>query len=73
LFDAQHVQCLDSRDYVLFGYTGDGKLMDDLGTSGGSRKVQVYNGRAVISIANKGGKGVASVSSQGLVTQLLEL
>jgi len=73
LFDAQHVQCLDSRDYVLFGYTGDGKLMDDLGTSSGSRKVQVYNGRAVISIANKGGKGVASVSSQGLVTQLLEL
>jgi len=73
IFDAQHVQCLDSRDYVLFGYTGDGKLMDDLGTSAGSRKVQVYNGRAVISIANKGGKGVASVSSQGLVTQLLEL
>jgi beta-galactosidase len=81
-FDAQQVLCLDASQYVIFGYTGDGKLIDNQGTATGSRKVQLYNGRAVISIEknsstemNKGNmaKGVASVRSEGLPTALLEL
>ncbi len=73
VFDAQQVLCLDASQYVLFGYTGDGKLIDDQGTATGSRKVQLYNGRAVISIEKNKGRGVASVKSEGLPTAFLEL
>ena len=73
LFDAEQVLCLDASQYVTFGYTGEGKLIDNQGTSAGSRKVQLYNGRAVISIQKSKGKGVASVKSEGLATALLEL
>jgi len=73
LFDANQVLCLDASQYVLFGYTGDGRLIDNQGTATGSRKVQLYNGRAVISIEKNKGKGVASVKSEGLPTALLEL
>ena len=73
VYDAQGVLCLDADQYVLFGYTGDGKLIDNLGTADGSRKVQLYNGRAVISVQQDSGSGVASVKSEGLPTVLLNL
>ncbi len=60
LFDAKGVQCLDAADWIRFGLTGDGVMLDDLGTSSGSRLVQLYNGRAIIRIQTKGGKSVAS-------------
>jgi beta-galactosidase len=66
LYDANKVMCLDARNIVTFGLTGDGKLVDNLGTSSGSRKVEVYNGRAIIRVKLNGGKSVASVKSQGL-------
>jgi hypothetical protein len=34
-------------------WQGDGKLIDNLGTSSGSRYVQPYKGRAVIRIKNE--------------------
>jgi len=73
LFDANGVICLDSRQPVEFGLTGDGRLMDNLGTSRGSRKVQLYNGRAQIDVRLNGGKSVASVSSEGLKTRFVEI
>jgi beta-galactosidase len=66
LYDANKVMCLDARNIVTFGLTGDCKLVDNLGTSSGSRKVEVYNGRAIIRVKLNGGKSVASVKSQGL-------
>ncbi len=45
LFDANRIQCLDARQRVRFGITGDGRLLDNLGTSTGSREVELYNGR----------------------------
>jgi beta-galactosidase len=39
LLDANNVLCLDAKDYVEFGLTGDGKLIDNQGTPTGSRKV----------------------------------
>jgi beta-galactosidase len=73
LLDANGILCLDAKDYVYFGLTGDGKLIDNQGTSSGSRKVQLYNGRAVISLYTNNGKNVASVKSDGIPTQFLTL
>jgi beta-galactosidase len=73
LLDAQGVLCLDARNRVSFGLAGDGALMDNLGTSTGARTVQVYNGRASISMRLNGGRSVLSVTSTGLPTQFLHL
>ncbi len=72
-YDQQNVMCLDAVNLVRFGLVGDGKLMDDLGTSTGSRSVQLYNGRAQISLRMTGSQTVASVSSKGLPTQFLNV
>ncbi|HWW77431.1 MAG TPA: hypothetical protein VNZ44_18660, partial [Pyrinomonadaceae bacterium] len=66
------VPCLDARNVVRFGLTGDGRLLDNLGTSTGARKVELYNGRARISAELKGA-AVASVSAEGLPTAFLKL
>ena len=73
LFDDKGVQCLDAVNWINFGLTGDGKLIDNLGTSSGSRKVQAYNGRAIISADLKSGKSVVSVKSDGLPTVFVNL
>ena len=71
-FDAKGVLCLDARNFVRFGLAGDGRLIDNLGTSITARKVQLYNGRALINMQRKG-KSVVSVSSEGLPTAFLSL
>ena len=73
LQDNKHLQCLDAVNWVRFGLTGDGKLVDNQGTSSGSRYVQVYNGRAIIKVKTNSGKSVASVQSDGLQTVFLPL
>jgi beta-galactosidase len=65
--------CLDAANVVRFGLTGDGRLLDDLGTVGGSRVVQLANGRARISLPLTGTKAVVSVASEGLATQFLDV
>ena len=72
LYDAKGVQCLDSRNVVRFSLAGEGKLLDNLGTSGGSRELQLYNGRAEISITRKGGCSVGVVS-EGLPPAFIHL
>ena len=66
VYDSKGVQCLDATNFIEFGLTGDGKLIDDLGTPTGSRKVQLYNGRAEISYKVNKGKSVASAKVAGL-------
>jgi beta-galactosidase len=73
LFDSKGVQCLDAINWINFSLTGDGILLDDLGTSSGSRKVQAYNGRAIISINTNKGNSVVGVQSPGLKTVFLNL
>ncbi|WP_254846570.1 glycoside hydrolase family 2 TIM barrel-domain containing protein [Hymenobacter sp. CRA2] len=74
LYDAQGVQCLDAANWVNFSLAGAGQLLDDLGTSSGSRKVQAYNGRAIIRLrAPQKGKTAVAVQSPGLETVLLTL
>lgn len=73
LLDDKGVQCLDAVNWINFSSAGDGALLDDLGTSRGSRKVQAYNGRAIISLKTNGGKSVVGVSSPGLTSVFLNL
>ena len=72
VFDKDGVPCLDAVNTVRFGLTGDGCLLDNLGTSTGSRVVQLYNGRAQISL-QLAGEVVASVRSEGMKTVFLNL
>ena len=73
LFDDKNVQCLDAANWIRFGLAGDGKLIDNLGTSSGSRLVQLYNGRAIIRVQTKGGKSVLSAKVEGVPTIFLNL
>jgi beta-galactosidase len=73
LLDAKGVLCLDARDRVWFGLTGDGLLLGDTGTSTGSRSVEVYNGRAEISLSRNDGTSVVSVRSKILPTAFLTI
>jgi len=73
LLDSKSVLCLDAVNWVDFSLTGDGTLLDDLGTSKGSRKLQVFNGRAIISIKTNKGKSVVGVQSPGIQTVFLNL
>jgi beta-galactosidase len=72
-FDSKGVLCLDARNFVRFELAGDGRLIDNLGTSTTARKVQLYNGRALISVERQKGKSVVSVSCEGLPTTFLNL
>ncbi len=72
VLDKAGVPCLDAANTVRFGLTGDGRLLDNLGTSTGSRVVQLYNGRAQISL-RLSGPAVASVTGAGLKTGFLNL
>ena len=73
LFDAQGVQCLDAASWLEFSLAGAGRLLDDLGTSSGSRKVQAYNGRAIIRVAAQAGQTAVAVQSPGLAAVILAL
>jgi beta-galactosidase len=73
LFDAKGVQCLDARQRVRFGLAGDGLLLDNLGTSTGSREVELYNGRAMISLKTNGGVSQVSVASKDVATAFLRI
>ena len=61
LLDEKGIPCLDAADWISFGLTGDGRLIDNQGTSTGSRYVQAANGQAVIRLHTNGGHSVVSV------------
>ncbi len=65
MLDSNDVECLDAANVVHFGLTGDGRLLDNLGTSTGARVVQLYNGRAQINAEITNYKVCVSVSSEG--------
>jgi beta-galactosidase len=73
VFDKDGVLCLDATNVVRFGLAGNGRLLDNLGTSAGSRVVQLYNGIAQISLRLANGKAVVSIASDGLETQFLNV
>jgi beta-galactosidase len=73
ILDDRNVSCLDARQWISFSLSGDGDLIDNQGTSTGARKVQAYNGRAIIRVNTNRGKSVVSVQSPGLPTAFFNL
>ncbi|HEX3437790.1 MAG TPA: glycoside hydrolase family 2 TIM barrel-domain containing protein [Pseudacidobacterium sp.] len=73
LLDAQGVLCLDARSRVRFSIAGKCRLIDNLGTSAGSRVLEMYNGRAVISLAINEGSSTISVISDGVNPAFLSI
>jgi beta-galactosidase len=72
IHDTKGVVCLDSRDMVRFSLAGEERLIDNLGTSRGSRELQLYNGRAEISATSKNGCTIG-VACEGLPAAFLKL
>ncbi|HEX4153970.1 MAG TPA: glycoside hydrolase family 2 TIM barrel-domain containing protein [Acidobacteriaceae bacterium] len=72
LVDEAGLPCLDARNVVRFSIAGDAHLLDNLGTVGGSRVVQLANGRAWITLRLHS-NATAGVTTQGLPSALLNL
>jgi beta-galactosidase len=73
LQDEKGLQCLDSRERVRFGVNGSGTILDNLGTVAGSRLLELYNGRALVSVKTNGGRSVVSVECRGVPTEFLKV
>ncbi len=61
VYDKDGVFCPTAKNWVTFGITGKGKLIDDLGTENGSRKIQMSNGKATIRVLVTGKAVVSAV------------
>jgi beta-galactosidase len=72
LVDASGVPCLDSRRVVRFSGAGEAQMLDNLGTVGGSRVVQLANGRAWMSYRSTG-ESVAGISADGVPPAFLTM
>ncbi len=73
IVDDTNTPCLDAKDWIYFGSTGDGQLIVDQGTSTGSKKVQAYNGRALIKLRLPSGSAVVSGQMEGSKSTLLTI
>ena len=73
LFDANGILCLDARNRVRFALVGAGALDDNLGTSTGSRVIELYNGRAEISLVPGSKPSAVSVASEQLPEAFLRI
>ena len=70
LLDAKSVPCLDARNVIRFRLAGDGELVQNLGTTSGSRQMEMYNGRAVARVRLAKGEAVLSAAVEGVSTAL---
>ncbi len=73
LLDDQQLQCMDAANWIRFGITGDGRLIENQGTATGSAYLQLYNGRAIIRVHQSKGNSVVSATIAGLPVALLHL
>jgi beta-galactosidase len=72
LLDGRGILCLDSAKVIRFSLSGAGKLVDNLGTTTGSREVQLSNGCAEISVVRVGECRIQA-TPEGLPSASLEL
>jgi beta-galactosidase len=68
LYDAHGVLCLDAKNPIRFTLAGPATLIDNLGTPTGSRLVQLYNGRAEISLYRNHATSIAAATCDNLPT-----
>lgn len=76
--DARGLKCLDASHVVTFDVIGDAMLVENQGTSTGSRVIQASNGRARVKVNlskedMKDCKTMVSVHVKGLPTAFLDL
>ena len=71
--DKNGVICLDAKNRIRFSYAGEGEMLDDLGTYGGSRKIQLANGRAEMSVVHGDGTGVLCIKLDGLTPVFMKI
>ena len=62
--DENNVFCPDATNFVEFGLTGDGMLLDNLGTTNGSRRIGASNGRACIRFVARGAVAISAKSGK---------
>ena len=72
--------CVEQGEDAADDFNGESRQMpaleagnSGLVTTGGSRQVELYNGRAQIGVAGKSGQSVVSVSSTGLGTAFVTI
>jgi hypothetical protein len=70
---AQSAPAPDARNMIRFSLAGAGELVDNLGTSAGSRALEMYNGRAIIRVNGKGGESTIAVASKDLPAAFLRI
>lgn len=73
LLDANGVLCLDARDVVRFSVAGDADLVRNLGTTTGASQLQMYNGRAALTVRLTGTRAVVGVSAAGVTPGFLTI
>ncbi len=66
LLDKNSTLCLDAKNVIEYALAGSGKLIDDLGTSTGSRKVQLFNGAGMIRVCLNHSTNWISVNSDAI-------
>lgn len=76
--DANGLKCLDHSEFIRFGLIGDATLVENQGTSTGSRVIQTSNGRARIKVRMKSevkqcDKAILSASMKGIPTAYITL
>lgn len=73
LTDRDGIPCLDACHFIRFEIAGDGSLVRNQGTMGGSSKVQACNGRAFIMVNSNGGESTVAVKSEHLKTKFINI
>lgn len=71
ILDKNGVICLDSKQFVRFEYLGSGKLLDNLGTQKGSRRIGAQNGQASILVKPGAGENAIRVTVEGLGSKMM--
>jgi len=66
LYDAKGILCLDARNRLPFTIAGLGTLIDNHGTPKASRVVEMYNGRAEITVIRNSSSSVIGVDTPGI-------
>ena len=64
--DKNGTLCLDAKNFIEYSLSGKGNMIDDLGTSTGSRKVQLFNGAGMIRVNLDHSTNWIAVNAEGL-------
>lgn len=74
LTDAAGVPVVDDRRRVTFGLEGDGRLLDRLGTVGGSRVVELANGEAsILVVPARGATATVTIAAAGIASATIPI